>query len=145
VTSDAEIDRFLQEQARAEQALMLSQGYVAVVPQSEVLAYFTLSPVTVRVDATLLAKLGVDVVAYPAIGGFLLGRLGVHKSLQHQGVGEALVTRAAQIAKMETEVVGGAFLAVDPKTEPLVCWYSKQDFTSSAPLRRGRGPRARLA
>ena len=67
-------------------------------------------------------------VPYPAIGGFLLGRLGVQTSLQGKGVGEALVMRAAQIAKREAEVVGGVFLAVDPKTDRLVAWYSRQDF-----------------
>ena len=134
---DADIDRFLHEQARAEQALRLSQIYVSADTQDAVLAYFTLSPLTVRVEPALLAHLGIDTVPYPAISGFLLGRLGVHKRLQHRGIGEALVTRAAQLAKMEAEVVGGVFLAVDPKTEQLVSWYSRQDFvTLSGKTRR---------
>ena len=40
----------------------------------------------------------------------------------------ALVMRAAQIAKQEASIVGGMFLAVDPKDDRLVTWYAKQDF-----------------
>ena len=94
---------------------------------SEVAAHFTLSPVGVRVEPALLRGLGVVSVPYPMIGGFLLGRLGFASSLQRRGVGEALVARAAQIAKREAAVVGGTFLAVDPKADALVRWYAKQD------------------
>jgi ribosomal protein S18 acetylase RimI-like enzyme len=59
----------------------------------------------------------------------LLGRLGVDRSLQGQGIGEALVMRVAQLAKREAEVVGGAFLAVDPKTDRLLRWYERQEFS----------------
>jgi hypothetical protein len=40
--------------------------------------------------------------------------------------------RAAQIAKREAAVVGGAFLAVDPKTDTLVRWYAGQEFVRLA-------------
>lgn len=125
---DKDIDDFLHHRAMVEQALKLSQIYVSSSSEGNVLAYFTLSPVMVRVDSSLLQCLGVGSVPYPSIGGFLLGRLGVHRSLHRRGIGEALVMRAAQIAKHEAELVGGAFLAVDPKTDDLVRWYSKQDF-----------------
>ena len=125
---ERDIDQFPHERAAIEQKLRLSQVYVSTDLQGEVLAYFTLSPITVRVEPALLTTLGADSVPYPAIGGFLLGRLGVQRTLQHQGVGEALVMRAAQIAKAEAEVVGGVFLAVDPKTDRLLEWYAKQEF-----------------
>lgn len=131
---DPQIDEFLRTRARIEQAARLSQVYVTVNSANEVLGYFTLSPVAIRVDGTLLAKLGIGTAPYPSLGGFLLGRLGVQSSMQRAGVGEALVMRAAQIAKHEAAVVGGAFLAVDPKgddpvkAEKLVRWYTKLDF-----------------
>jgi GNAT superfamily N-acetyltransferase len=127
---DKDVDGFLHHLAMTEQALKLSQIYVSSSSDRNVLAYFTLSPVMVRVDSSLLQCLGVGTLPYPSIGGFLLGRLGVHCSLQRRGIGEALVMRAAQIAKREAKLVGGAFLAVDPKTDELVRWYSKQDFFS---------------
>lgn len=134
---DADIDRFLHDLAAAEQSLGLNQVYVAPDPADAVLAYFTLSPLTIRVDPALLQRLRIDAAPYPAIGGFLLGRLGVATRLQGRGVGEALVMRAAQIAKREARVVGGMFLAVDPKNDRLVRWYAKQDFqTLGARTRR---------
>ena len=127
---DLEIDEFLQHRAAGEQTLRLSQVYVTAGDSQQVLGYFTLSPIAVRVDASLLERLAVGGVPYPQIGGFLLGCLGVDKSIQRRGIGEALVMRAAQIAKAEAAVVGGAFLAVDPKTDSLMQWYAKQDFRS---------------
>lgn len=125
---DADIDDFIHRRASTEQAARLSQVYVTVGTANNVLGYFTLSPITVRVETSLLAALGLGDAPYAAIGGFLLGRLGVDSSLQRRGIGEALVMRAAQIAKREAELVGGAFLAVDPKTDELVTWYARLDF-----------------
>lgn len=127
---DNDIDQFLHERAAAEQALGLSQVYVSATDENDVIAYFTLSPITVRVEPALLAHIGAESVQYPAISGFLLGRLGVDLSIQRRGIGEALVMRAAQIARQEADVVGGVFLAVDPKTERLAKWYAAQDFVS---------------
>lgn len=136
VCGDADIDHFLRKLAAAEQALGLSQVYVIADTASEVVAYFTLSPLAIRVEPALLERLHIGTAPYPAIGGFLLGRLGVAVSLQHQGVGEALVMRAAQIAKREAKVVGGMFLAVDPKDDRLVTWYGRQDFAALGPRTR---------
>ena len=125
---DRDIDTFLRERAAAEQALRLSQVYVSTNDEDEVVAYFTLSPISARIDARLLEHIGAPGTAYSTIGGFLLGRLGVHEKLQRRGIGEALVMRAAQIAKHQAEIVGGVFVAVDPKTDRLATWYKKQDF-----------------
>jgi GNAT superfamily N-acetyltransferase len=129
---DTDIDTFLRNRARAEQGAGLSQVYVAASRTREVVAYFTLSPLTVRVEPALVATLGLGAAPYPAIGGFLLGRLGVASALQRRGMGRSLVMRAAQIAKREAAVVGGAFLAVDPKTDTLVRWYAGQEFVRLA-------------
>lgn len=140
-----EIDDFLQNRARVEQAARLSQVYVTANAASEVVAFFTMSPVTVRVEGTLLSALGIGTVPYPSLGGFLLGRLGVHSAFQRVGIGAALVMRAAQIAKSEAVVVGGAFLAVDPKGddaltgERLAAWYAALGF-----VRLGGGTRRML-
>lgn len=125
---DSDLDDFLHLRASVEQAAHFSQVYVTTNHRGEVAAYFTLSPVGVRVEPALLQKLGASSTPYPVIGGLLLGRLGVASSLQRRGIGEALVMRAAQLAKREAAIVGGAFLAVDPKTDRLVAWYAKQDF-----------------
>lgn len=125
---NADIDGFLQHLAAGEQSLGLSQVYVTPSAAEEVLGYFTISPLAIRVEPALLAHLGLAVSPYPSIGGFLLGRLGVKSQLQGQGVGEALVMRAAQLAKQESQIVGGVFLAVDPKDDRLARWYARLDF-----------------
>lgn len=133
---DADIDRFLHDLAAAEQALGLSQVYVVADAAGEVAAYFTLSPLAIRVEPALLERLRIGTAPYPAIGGFLLGRLGVATRFQRQGIGEALVMRAGQIAKQEAKVVGGMFLAVDAKDERLTTWYGRQDFAALGPRTR---------
>jgi hypothetical protein len=127
---DTDIDAFLHHRARAEQLAGFSQVYVTANAAREVVGYFTLSPITVRIEPELLSHLGVTSAPYAVIGGFLLGRLGVAITAQRRGIGEALVMRAAQLAKREAAVVGGAFLAVDPKTDSLVQWYARQEFVS---------------
>lgn len=125
---DEDIDQYIKHHAAAEQSMRLNQVYVTTDSLRAVLAYFTLSPITIRVEPALLSALGLSGVPYPSIGGFLLGRLGVHTTQQKKGVSEALVMRTAQIAKSEAAVVGGAFVAVDPKSDQLMTWYAKQDF-----------------
>lgn len=129
-SGDRDIDRFLQQFAAAEQAVGLSQVYVVADVADDVLAFFTLSPLTVRVEPALLERVGLGAVAYPAIGGFLLGRLGVAARLQRKGIGEALVITAARMAKREASVVGGMFLAVDPKSDGLSRWYGRLGFAA---------------
>jgi GNAT superfamily N-acetyltransferase len=133
---DADIDQFLRQRAALEQTLRLSQIYVTVDGENRVVAFFTLSPIAVRIEPALLVHLQASEILYPAIGGFLLGRLGVDQRVQRNGIGEALVMRAAQIAKREATFVGGAFLAVDPKTDRLANWYASQDFVRLSGSRR---------
>lgn len=129
---DVEIDRFLHDRAEIEQHMRMSQVYVTVDGSGAICGFFTLSPLAVRVESALLVGLGLGAgaVPYPSIGGFLLGRLGVADHLQGRGIGEALVMRAAQIAKREAAFVGGVFLAVDAKDDGLMRWYARQSFTA---------------
>lgn len=138
---DEAIDGFLHDRARVEQALRLCQVYVTVDADDAVCGFFTLSPLTIRIEPALLRALGLPEVGYAALGGFLLGRLGVDRPWQGRGIGEALVMRAAQLAKREAAHVGGAFLAVDPKDDRLAGWYTRQGFV---PL-GGKGRRMALA
>jgi hypothetical protein len=131
---DQEIDAFLKMRATQEQHVGLSQVYVTTDSEHRVRGYFTISPLTVRIEPKLIETLELGDVPYPVVGGFLLGRLGVCMVLQGQGIGELLVMRAAQIAQREAAIVGGAFIAVDPKTEKLGRWYAKQEFI---PLGKG--------
>ena len=49
--------------------------------------FFTLSPLSKRIDPRILTALGLGTVPYPSVGGYLLGRLGVAEHYQRRGIG----------------------------------------------------------
>jgi predicted N-acetyltransferase YhbS len=132
------IDTFLREHARAEHEAGLSSVTVAVdAATDEVVGFFTLSPLSIPVSPQVLTALGLDAIQYRAVGGFLLGRLGVAVARQGVGLGAALVVKAVeQATNARREGVGGAFVAVDPKDERLAAWYASLGFTRLDPDRR---------
>ena len=133
VCGDADIDAYLRERAVIEQDLNLCQVYVIADAADRVWAYGTLSPVSVRIEGELLKAVGLTQSPYKMIGGYLLGRLGVDRQLQGQGVGKAIVARLARIAAQQRQVTGGVFLAVDPNDDGLVAWYEKLGFRRLEP------------
>ncbi len=86
--------------------------------------------------SALLTTVGLPPASYPAIGDYLLGRLGVDRKLQGRGIGKAPVARASQIAARQQRIVGGVFLAVDAKTDRLARWYEALGFKRLNPARR---------
>jgi predicted N-acetyltransferase YhbS len=122
----------MRNHAVTEQAMGLSSVTVAidVMKDGKVVGYFSLSPLSIRLDPRVLATLGLpaDRIPYPSVGGFLLGRLGVEKSYQGQGIGEALVAIAVDRCRKQRESTGGVFLAVDAKTDGLISYYAKLGF-----------------
>ena len=129
----AEIDEYLKGSALAEQTAGLSQVWIATDiqaanPDELIAAYFTLSPLSIPLTPAVLATLGLGSAPYRAVGGYLLGRLGVAARLQGQGLGPVLIAAAIKIARQARTEVGGAFLAVDPKNDKLLAWYEGLDF-----------------
>lgn len=131
------IDSYFQVRAIVEQSLGFSGVTVAVdrgasstaAPGSiEVIGFFSLSPLSIKVAEPLLARLGLEDVPYPTLGGFLLGRLGVQKALQGKHVGSALVAAAIDYAETGRLGVGGAFIALDAEEERLVPFYARLGF-----------------
>jgi len=142
-----DIDEYLKSSALVEQAAGLSSVWIAIdsrssEPDSTVAGFFTLSPLSVPLTAVVLAQLGLQHVPYRAVGGYLLGRLGVASHLQGQNLGAALVAAAIKMARKAHNEAGGVFLAVDPKNDKLLEWYERLDFgfhrldSSSAMKRR---------
>ena len=131
------IDSYFQERAIVEQSLGFSSVTVAVdrgapttaAPGSiEVIGFFSLSPLSIKVAEPLLARLGLKDVPYPSLGGFLLGRLGVQKKLQGKHIGSSLVAAAIDYAETGKLGVGGAFIALDAEEENLVPFYARLGF-----------------
>lgn len=128
---DAAIDDFLHHHALAEQQAGLSSVMVVLDPAEgdAVVGYYSLSPLSIRLDAGLLQAVGLGAVPYPMVGGYLLGRFGVATTRAGQGIGEALVAVALEAAAHARVETGGVFLAVDPKDERVVAWYERLGFT----------------
>jgi ribosomal protein S18 acetylase RimI-like enzyme len=128
----AEIDEYLRTSALVEQEAGLSQVWIAFDPEAHrddrVAAYFTLSPLSIPLTPIVLDALRLESVPYRAVGGYLLGRLGVSSRLQGQQLGGSLVAAAIKIAQGVRSQIGGAFLAVDPKNDGLLAWYERLDF-----------------
>lgn len=132
----AAITSYLQSQAFAEQAAGFNRVYVAVdisMPRT-IVAYFTLSMVTIPVDPNIMRVAGR--IPYKQVGALLLGRLGVAAQHQSAGLGSALVERAVEIARRVAQDVGGNALVVDPKDDDLVAWYERLSFVRLSPQRR---------
>jgi ribosomal protein S18 acetylase RimI-like enzyme len=136
----AAIDEFLHAQALTEQAMGLSSVQVACERERPgvVVAYYTISPLSVNIDPRLLAALDIpaEQVPYPRVGGFLLGRLGVQTALQGQGIGNALIAIALEGLRKGLSNTGGAFLAIDAKTERNIATYRKLGFRQIGNLNR---------
>lgn len=129
----SDIDDYLRSSALIEQNAGLSQVWIATDssaarPEQHIAAYFTLSPLSIALTPAVLEMIGLESVPYRAVGGYLLGRLGVANHLQGQNVGRDLVAAAIKIAGGAKDDAGGAFLAVDPKNDKLLSWYQKLDF-----------------
>jgi GNAT superfamily N-acetyltransferase len=127
-TGDPEIDHYLHRSARIELGQGLAAVHLAVDSRNAVVGFFTLSPLSLRADIRLRDLLGRQGIPYPQLGGFLLGRMGVDRARQGKGIGGELIELAAQIAAAQITHVGGAFLAVDPKSDALVSYYERFGF-----------------
>jgi ribosomal protein S18 acetylase RimI-like enzyme len=126
----AAIDSYLRTSAVVEQTMGLNSVTIAIDPKADgaIVAFFTLSPLSIRLDPRVLGALGLASVPYPSVGGYLLGRLGVDQQYQRQGIGQALVVLAVRHARRGREGTGGVFLAVDAKDDDLVGWYERLGF-----------------
>lgn len=126
VTGSAPIDSYLHTMALAEQAQGLATVYVALESDQSVVGFFTLSPLSLRLKQLSVALPSLAGAVYPDIGGYLLGRMGVHALRKDRGIVKAMVWRAKQIAQQSG--TGGVFLAVDPKDDELIGYFAQFGF-----------------
>lgn len=138
VTGTEAIDTYLHTLALAEQAQGLATVHVVADAHESIIGFFTLSPLSLRLDQLSVALPSLAGAVYPQIGGYLLGRMGVHAARQRSGVGAAMVASAEAITRQSR--TGGVFLAVDPKDDDLIAFYAQFGFERLAP----NGPRRRM-
>jgi predicted N-acetyltransferase YhbS len=109
---------------------------VATSAAHGVVGFFTLSPLSLRVDENLERALATTGRPYRQLGGYLLGRMGVDTRHQRTGLGAELAAEAIGIARAQQTTTGGVFLAVDPKTTELAAWYRRLGFVPLEPNQR---------
>lgn len=120
----ADLNDFLAKYACQAHESGASKTYVAVdtAISTTIFGFYTVSPT--QVDFNLAPE-----VSRPAggghhpIGGFLLGRLAVSKSMQGHGLGGELLIAAARRCILVSAQVGGSLLLIDAKDQRAAEWY----------------------
>lgn len=121
----SELNDYLRKYARQNHESGGAKTFIAVPPDepARVLGYYSISPGAVefaRVPARLTKKLGRYEVPV-----FRLGRLGVSRSLQGQGLGAELLLAAGVRALSVASQIGGVAVAIDAKDERAAGWYER--------------------
>lgn len=129
------IDRYLRETARGhtEKGVSITRVLVEsdVKPPKPILGYVTLSQVLVEARAWDGTK-GLPHSSVPAV---LLGRMGVAKDRQGEGLSRMLVSAAMQLALDAIDACGGIGLVVDAADQDLIGFYEKFGFVRVEGLR----------
>lgn len=138
-----EIDTYLHTQAQRDHTARLSAVWVALDNRApdgvqQLMGCFTLSPLSIPISPTLTTLIHLPETPYPAAGGYLLGRLGVAAHQQGQRFGDVLVFSAIHLVRQIGGTTAGSFLAVDPKSDLLVAWYTRLGFVRLDPTPQKR-------
>ncbi len=120
---DADLNGYLRRFARQNHDSGGAKCFVAtpVDEPTRVLGFYTLSPGSLAYARTpAVAAKGLGRYEVPV---FRLGRLAVDKTRQGQGLGGALLLRAATRCIRVAREVGGVALLIDAKSERAALWY----------------------
>jgi GNAT superfamily N-acetyltransferase len=120
---DPELNDYLRRYARQNHASGGAKCFVAASPDTphRIRGYYTLSPASLDYSRTpAIAKRGLGRYEVPV---FRLGRLAVDQTSQSQGLGGALLVRAARRCMSVAQEVGGVALLIDAKHDRAALWY----------------------
>jgi GNAT superfamily N-acetyltransferase len=124
---EAEITRFLREQALQDQEKDLSRTMVLVdelTDPARVIGYHTLLMMQVKQEDIPKdkpkIKRGIPVI--------LLGQIGIDQEFQGHGYGELLLTDAQARVHEISKRTGVRAMMLDARTERLARWYEAHDF-----------------
>lgn len=87
----------------------LNQTYICKY-QGEIIAFFTVSANSIKINDQDKNRIGVNYPAFPAIK---IGRLAVHDDYKHRNVGSTLIMYTVGLALELGEKVGVSFIFVD--------------------------------
>jgi ribosomal protein S18 acetylase RimI-like enzyme len=124
------LDRYLRQQAGQDVRRRLAAVFVVCSPgTSEVIAYYTLSALSIPVDQ-VTAELRRR-IPYPEVPAVLLGRLAVDRQHGGQGLGSMLVVDAA-MRSMAVKGLAVWAMVVDPIDEQAAGFYRRLGFIAFA-------------
>ena len=120
---DPDLNRYLQKFARQNHESGGAKCFIAAPSDkpARIVGFYTLSPASIECSRTpAIAKKGLTRYDVPV---FRLGRLAIDKPVQGQGLGGALLLRAADRCIRVAQDVGGVALIIDAKTDRAARWY----------------------
>ncbi|HMK54921.1 MAG TPA: GNAT family N-acetyltransferase [Methanobacteriaceae archaeon] len=107
--SDDDLDEFILLDALPQRKHRLNQTYICKY-QGEIIAFFTVSADSIKINNEDKKRIGVNYPAFPAIK---IGRLGVHEDYKRRNVGSILIMYTVGLAWELGEKVGVRFISVD--------------------------------
>ncbi len=119
------LDRYLKIQATQDMRRKVSNCFVALGREGEIVAYYTFAAANV-LASDLPADVARKLPRYPYVPAALIGRLAVDKRVQGQRLGEALLADAALRAARSAPAVFA--LLVDAKDASAEAFYKRFGF-----------------
>ncbi|MBP3883873.1 MAG: GNAT family N-acetyltransferase [Olsenella sp.] len=120
-----DLDRWLRESARADDARGRCRTHVCVEPSGAPFAFFTLSATSIRSSDVSRGCRGGMSGLIPAT---LLGKMGVRTDVQGNGCGTRVLRHAMRYALRSSRLVSSRLLVVDALNDDLVPWYESRGF-----------------
>ena len=127
-SGDADLDRYLKQQATQDARRRLAAPKVAVTSDSTVIAYYTLSA-SMIVRESLPESESRKLPHYPRLPATLIGRLAVDQSHAGQGLGRFTLNYAVNRALAASAEVASYAVVVDAKNANAVAFYQANAFT----------------
>ena len=128
VCGNDSLDNYIKKQASQELKKKVSTVFVLIdSPNSDVIAYYTLSAYTVDVSR-LNESFAKTVPRYPLLPATLLGRLAVTKAYQGKGIGELILVDALQRVLEATTQIASLAVVVEAIDENAVSFYQRYGF-----------------
>ncbi len=106
---DDDLNEFINIDALHQRKERLNQTYICKY-QGKVIAFFTVSADSIKINNTDKGRIGVNYNAFPAIK---IGRLAVHQDYMHRKVGSILIMYTVGMALEIGNEVGIRFISVD--------------------------------
>jgi ribosomal protein S18 acetylase RimI-like enzyme len=124
------LDKYFRTQVTQDIRRNIANCFVAVEAETgKVAAYYTLSAASLPV-VDLPSEVTKRLPRYPIVPAVRIGRLGVDRSFQRRGLGEAMLADAA--ARAASADAAAFTLLVEAKSDSAVAFYHRYGFRSIA-------------